>query len=60
MSSPRIMYRPRPDATSEEELKALSASYAFILQAHQEKQKGGGAATEPDDEAKSLRGGKPC
>lgn len=31
MSSSRITYTPRPDATPEGELNALTAVYAFIL-----------------------------
>jgi hypothetical protein len=31
MSSPRITYTPRPDATPEGEISALAAVYRFIL-----------------------------
>jgi hypothetical protein len=47
-AAPRIVYVPRPDVTPIGELNALSACYAFILQKHQEKQKGG-PTTAPDD-----------
>jgi hypothetical protein len=48
MSSARIVYAPHPDATPETELSTLANVYAFILQKHQEKQKGG-PETAPDD-----------
>ena len=35
MSTPRITYVPRSDATPESELDALVAVYAFILQCHE-------------------------
>lgn len=56
MDSPRIVYTPRPDATPETELATLANVYAFILQKHQEKQKGG-PETAPDDakEIKNVR-----
>jgi hypothetical protein len=37
MNSPRITYTPRPDATPEGELSALSAVYKFILDCHERK-----------------------
>jgi hypothetical protein len=33
-SEPRIVYRPRPDATPESELKALACVYRFVLEWH--------------------------
>jgi hypothetical protein len=57
MSSPRIMYRLRPDATSASEVSALASVYAFILQKHQEKQKGG-AETAPNARKESNGSGK--
>ena len=43
MSSPRISYTPRLDATPEVELAALTACYRFILDSHAKK-----IAAEPD------------
>ncbi len=43
MSSPRISYTPRLDATPEVELAALTACYRFILDCHAKK-----VAAEPD------------
>ena len=34
MSSARITYTPRPDATPESELDALAAIYKFVLECH--------------------------
>jgi hypothetical protein len=31
----RVIYAPRPDATPEGELAALTATYAFVIQAHE-------------------------
>ena len=44
MSSPRITYAARPDATSEAELDALATVYRFILSKSNASQK----AVEPD------------
>jgi hypothetical protein len=33
----RVIYAPRPDATPEGELAALTATYAFVIQAHERK-----------------------
>jgi len=33
----RLTYSPRPDATPEGELAALTATYAFVIQAHEQK-----------------------
>jgi hypothetical protein len=33
----RVIYVPRPDATPEGELAALTATYAFVIQAHERK-----------------------
>ena len=38
MSSPRIAYASRPDATPEGELHALCAVYRFILDCHAKKE----------------------
>jgi hypothetical protein len=56
MDSPRVVYVPRPDATPETELSALASVYAFTLQRHQDKQKGG-AATAPDARKESNESG---
>jgi hypothetical protein len=48
-TNPLISYRPRDGATPEGELNALSACYAFILQRHQVKQRGGPATAAPDN-----------
>jgi hypothetical protein len=55
MNSAQVTYAPRPDATSGTELSALVAAYAFVLQKHREKQKGG-PATAPDD-AQEVKNG---
>jgi hypothetical protein len=44
---PRVVYRPRTDATLEAELKALVAVYRFILNCHEHKK--GARAGAPDD-----------
>jgi hypothetical protein len=54
VASARVTYRSRPDATPEAEPSALSACYAFILQKHQEKKKGG-PETPPDDAEKESK-----
>jgi hypothetical protein len=58
MSDPCLSYLPRESATPDDELVALAAVYAFIIQAHKRKEAAasaigvegsepGGAATEP-------------
>ena len=37
MSSPVISYTPRPDATPEAEISALSAVYSFILECREKR-----------------------
>ena len=56
MSSPRITYAPRPDATPEAELSALAGAYRFILDCHAKKE----AAPEsrPDAERISSDGAR--
>jgi hypothetical protein len=56
MTSAHVTYAPRTGATSQMEVSALVAAYAFVLQKHREKQKGG-PATAPDDakEIKNVR-----
>ena len=57
MVKPSVIYAPRPDATPEAEVSALSACYAFILQQQREKQEGG-PATAPDARKESNGSGK--
>lgn len=40
MDSPRVVYRPAPDATPEGEIRALAQAYSFILRTHEGKKKG--------------------
>jgi len=47
VSSLRISYKPRFDATPEAEIAALSACYRFLLDCH--RQKGVIGADNPDD-----------
>lgn len=49
MSSPRIMYAPRPDATPEAELGALAAIYKLCLSSHANRSATGVASTKGDD-----------
>ncbi len=53
MSSARITYAPRPDATPETELNALASVYSYILRCGEsrrtEEKKGGPATNRPDD-----------
>jgi hypothetical protein len=51
-----VIYRLREGSTAEDERIALASVYAFILQRHQEKQKGG-AATAPDARKESNGSG---
>jgi hypothetical protein len=48
MSSPRIAYSPRPDATPEAELSALTNVYRYILDCHAKK-KAAPRQSRPDD-----------
>jgi hypothetical protein len=59
ISETPIRYAPRPDATPEMELNALSACYYFVLQKHQEKQECG-PTTVPNDEANELERRQHC
>lgn len=49
MSSPRISYSPRPDATPEDEINALAACYRIILDSHAKKNAAGEPITNGDD-----------
>jgi hypothetical protein len=51
VSSPRIVYTPRPDATLETELDVLANAYAFILRA--------GEARRAEEMKKGTRPGAP-
>ena len=53
MSSTRITYTPRPDATPEGELNALAAVYRFILFESSASKKGG-LDTAPDGVMKGF------
>ena len=56
MSSLRIIYRPRPDATPESEARILGEVYRFVLRANEEKKKGAGLGTPNDaKEAQDVR-----
>lgn len=47
MDSTRIIYTPRPGATSEGEVAALASVYRFLLDCHAKRK--GGPATAPND-----------
>jgi hypothetical protein len=49
MSSVRITYRRRPDATPEDEVRALAAAYRLVLKVHAEQAKGAHPGTPEDD-----------
>ena len=49
--APRVVYVPRPDATTEREIAALAAAYRFVLERHAGKQgtdPGGGSTGRPE------------
>jgi hypothetical protein len=50
MSSSRIVYTPRLDATPEGEVAALASVYRFLLDCHAKRK--GGPATTPDNGTK--------
>lgn len=56
MSGTRIAYTARPDATPESERETLAGIYAFVLRAHQERQK---AAPSSRTEAAERRSDGP-
>lgn len=37
---PKVVYRPRPDTTPEDEISALAAAYRLILRTHAAREKG--------------------
>jgi hypothetical protein len=52
---PRIVYRPRGDATAGGELRALAQAYSYVLRAHHDRtrngKEGGLTMATPDDAA---------
>jgi hypothetical protein len=54
MTSPRITYTPRPDATPEAELSALASVYRFIIDSHANTNAAGVSSTNGDDAERSL------
>ena len=46
---PKVVYRPRPDATPEDEVHTLAEVYRLVLRAQTEKKKGAGSGTLDDD-----------
>jgi hypothetical protein len=55
MSSPRITYTSRPDATPEAELNVLANVYRFILDCHAREKKAAGMTSTDSDDAKSEK-----
>jgi hypothetical protein len=49
MTSSRITYTPRPDATPEAELSALASVYRFIIDSHANTNAAGVTSTNGDD-----------
>jgi hypothetical protein len=61
MSNMRDIYSPREEVTPEGELAALAAVYAFVIQAHEQKNAGAPATTrrkEEDAEERRLGQGQ--
>jgi len=54
MSSPRVTYTPRPDATPEAEISTLANVYRFVLD-FANKNAAGVASTNGDDAMKGSR-----
>jgi hypothetical protein len=54
MSSPRIIYTPRPDATPEAELSNLANVYRFIIDSHANTNAAGVSSTNGDDAERGL------
>jgi len=59
---PRIVYRPRGDATAVGELRALAQAYSYVLRAHHDRTrngkgngKEGGLAIATPDDASTVR-----
>ena len=55
MTSPRIIYTPRPDATPEAELSTLADVYKFVLDCHAKQE--AAPDSRPDDAERSLSDG---
>ena len=52
MSSARVEYAPRPDATPEGEVDALAAVYSLVLQKGREKKNAAGVTSTDDNDTK--------
>ena len=57
MSSPRITYTPRSDATPEAELPTLANVYKFVLDCQRNKEAATSPVSRPDDAERSLNAG---
>jgi hypothetical protein len=55
MTSPRIIYTPRSDATPEAELSTLANVYKFVLDCHAKQE--AAPDSRPDDAERSLNDG---
>jgi hypothetical protein len=55
VSSSRITYAPRPDATPEAELPVLAAVYKICLESHAKKNAAGMTSTNGDDAMKGSK-----
>jgi hypothetical protein len=56
MHSPRIVYVPRPEVTSESELSVLANVYAYLIKLHDSKKDPGLAQLETSKVKDSVRG----
>ena len=54
-AEPRIVYSPRPDATPERELGALTTVYAFVMQRHRSKEATGASGGKNDAKSRKQR-----
>jgi hypothetical protein len=52
MGKPRISYSPHPAATTDDELTALAAIYAFVIKSSEAMKKAGGNDAGEDDARK--------
>jgi hypothetical protein len=57
-SEARILYSPRGDASSEEELNVLATAYKFVLDCHVKKEAARSAAST--NEAKGVEDARPA
>ena len=55
MTSPRIIYTPRPDATPEAELSTLASVYKLVLNCHAKQE--AALDSRPDDAERSQSDG---